>query len=860
MSETQDKHRLLIKVYGIVQGVGFRPFISRIAMKHNIYGTVCNKGSFVEIYAQAPKKRIEGFLHSLEQEAPPRSVILKVKTEECDVIPEVEDGDGSDAHNGRFNIIPSSKEEGLVFVSPDIATCPDCEREMFDKNNRRYLHPFINCTACGPRLTILDSMPYDRVRTSMNEFPMCEECEWEYTHASTRRYHAQPVCCNVCGPELYLIGRKEKNADAIRYVRKLIKAGGIAAIKGIGGFHLCCDAKNEAAVKRLRTLKNRPYKPFALMMKNIDVAKRICVVSSAQEELLCGPQKPIILLEKRPKCTEVSSLVAPGNPNIGVMLPYTPLHLLIFSYPDNEEISDALVMTSGNPSGAPICMDDEEAIAYLFPMCDVILSNPRKIRIRSDDSVMSFYKDRPYMIRRSRGYAPLPVIAKEEIPFEVLGIGGELKNTFCLARKDMYYLSPYVGDMADLRSVRALRAAIERMERLLEIEPKAIACDMHPDYNTNEVAKILAEEKGIAIVEVQHHFAHIVSCMAENECEGPVIGVSFDGTGYGIDSSIWGGEFLISDLTHFERVGSVTPFVHVGGDLASREGWRIAYSILLDIYNASEAEKIAEKLNLGCKNERRAIEFLRKVGINTITSTSAGRLFDAVSALLGIKNENTFEGEAAMLLQFAAERACQQHKKAEGSNGRVTGQTCEQDCEQACFQTCFQADGQAGGQTTGQACEQDCVRANEYEAGEDKMFVLPTNALLASLTKRRLEDIEAGVDSRDVLALDFHTALANMIVTGCLTARKDTGLMTVALSGGVFQNTLLLKLCEKGLEREGFTVLTHSLVPANDGGIALGQATIAMRTLGKRTSGQQTPGLQALSQQALGQQTPDQQN
>jgi len=774
------KKRLHIKVYGIVQGVGFRPFVSRIAMRCGIYGSVCNKGSYVEIFAQAPESGLTAFLDALENEAPPRSVILKVKKAELGTVEETECGDGTDANNGRFNIIESSKEDGPVFVSPDIATCPDCERELFNPQNRRYLHPFINCTACGPRLTILDSMPYDRERTSMGEFTMCPECEYEYTHASTRRYHAQPVCCNDCGPELYIIGREERGNEALIYTRKIIREGGIAAVKGIGGFHLCCDALNADAVKRLRKLKHRPVKPFAVMMKDMDTVRRECITEEGQDRILTGPQKPIILLQKKDAGTLVCGGTAPGNPRLGVMLPYAPVQMLLFGYPDGETISDCFVMTSGNPSGAPICMDDEEAVHYLSPMCDAILSNPRKIRIRADDSVMSYYRDLPYMIRRSRGYAPLPQIMPESSGHSVLGIGGELKNTFCYARDDMYYPSPYIGDMADLRSMRALEAAEVRLGRLLEIDPEIIACDMHPGYNTTSEAKKLASEKSIPCIEVQHHHAHIASCMAENGFADDVIGVSFDGTGYGSDGTIWGGEFIKADLKSFERLGSIEPFTHAGGDLASKEGWRIAVSLLLDAYeDRDEALSVIDRLGLASGNDVKAQLFMLGNGVNTTRSTSAGRLFDAVSAVLGVRMSSSFESEASMALEFAA--------------GSFAGSVPQ------------------------------CSIKMFAEDTADELFRLNTTGLARYIAEARL----GGMRIEEAAAL-FHAELAAMITAGCDKCAEKTGLKTVALSGGVFQNILLLKLCDESLEKKGYRVLKHSLIPANDGGISLGQAVVAM--------------------------------
>ena len=794
----------LIRIYGIVQGVGFRPFVSRLADRYGISGSVCNKGSYVEIIARADESVIGDFVHAIEAEAPERSAIVKVKVMDYPLDIEAPSG---------FEIALSKHEDGQIFVSPDIATCPDCARELFDKNNRRYLHPFINCTQCGPRLTILDSMPYDRVKTSMASFPMCEACSVEYTDMDSRRYHAQPVCCNDCGPELYtLVGRASESdvqgmgtdserpegaygAAALLETRAVIRNGGIAAIKGIGGFHLCCDAANEAAVQRLRQLKARPMKPFAVMMRDLEVVGRECRLEPEMEPLLTGPQKPIILIPRRDdsadpenadsKITDfrIAASVAPDNPNLGVMLPYTPVHMLLFDYPDDEPISDVLVMTSGNPSGAPICMNDEEALKYLSPMCDIILSNSRDIRIRADDTVMAFYRSKPYMIRRSRGYSPLPIVAKSESSHAVLGIGGELKNAFCLGDKGLFYPSPYIGDMADMRSVRVLEAATTRMERLLEIHPDIIACDMHPGYNTSEMARVIAEREGVPVMEVQHHHAHMVSCMAENEYEGTALGVTFDGTGYGPDGTIWGGEFLLGDESGYERVGSIAPFIHAGGDIASREGWRIAYSMISTALGSEAANRIGETLGLGDESGRQSIDFMLGNNINTVKSTSAGRLFDAVSAVLGIKSASTFEGEASMALQFAAERAEAQGISLAPYEGRLMNI-------------------------------------------DEEQFELCTDTLLMELAARSLADQDT-----DQLAYFFHKALADMIVIACCYQRTRYEVNVVALSGGVFQNLLLLKLVDDGLEREGFNVLKHGVIPTNDGGIALGQAAAGIAAL-----------------------------
>ena len=768
--QTITYNHMAVRVYGIVQGVGFRPFVSRIADANKLKGSVANKGSYVEIFASGEIPDLMQFLDDLQHRAPERSAILKI-----DVSEDVEKGFTS------FDIIESEKEAGDIFVSPDIATCPKCQEELFDPSNRRYMHPFINCTACGPRLTILDSMPYDRVRTSMGEFPMCPECEFEYTHAETRRYDAQPVCCNDCGPEVYLLGRKERGREALSFVRRAIAEGKIVAIKGIGGFHLCCDATNEEAVSRLRMLKKRPAKPFAVMMRNEETVKRECEFFDFEEQELTGYQKPIILLKRR-KESRLAESVAPGNPKVGVMLPYAPVQMLLFDYNDGFEMpTDCFVMTSGNVSGAPICRTDEDALKEISGFCDLILSHNRKIRLRADDSVMDFYREEPYMIRRSRGYAPLPVMMSAGWKGHVLAIGGELKNTFCIAKDDLLYQSPYVGDMEDIRTVNALRESVVRMEELLEAEPALVVCDLHPRYNTT----LVAQEQDLPVMKIQHHFAHVLSCMAENDVpEGEkVIGVSFDGTGYGTDETIWGGEFLLCDYAGFTREGSIMPFQHVGGDVASKEGFRIAASMIKSIYGP-EDEKIIERLNLCSRTVFKIIKNMAVANLNSITSTSCGRLFDAVSAILDIKKVSTFEGEASTSLQFAAERA---------DFSRFDG---------------------------------DKVFLDPFlkmKRGEDGRLLLATDLLVKYIVDETLEG-----EDPCLLAFAFHFILAKQICEAVRKISEKTGVSSCALTGGVFQNTLLLRLCDEELCRDGFHVYRHSLTPPNDGGLALGQAAAGM--------------------------------
>ena len=806
--------RVCIRVFGIVQGVGFRPTVKRHADACDIAGSVSNKGPYVEIFAEGSEECVHSFIKQIQEAPPKRAVILKLDVENVesgeDGIHKVESETDS---KEKFQIIESEKEEGEIFVSPDIAICPECKKELYDKNDRRYLHPFINCTCCGPRLTILDSMPYDRVRTSMGEFPMCEKCEYEYTHAETRRFDAQPVCCNDCGPEVYLLGRKERGADAIRYTRKVLSEGGIVAVKGIGGFHLCCDAAKEETVARLRQRKKRPMKPFAVMMKDLDVVRRECETEPHLEEILDGHQKPIILLPKKEGGTLCES-VAPDNPKIGVMLPYAPVQLLLFDYQDETKVSDCLVMTSANTSGAPICRDDEDALNELSGLCDVILSHDRKIRLRADDTVMDFYRGEPYMIRRSRGYAPLPFMMGNEFKGQVLAVGGELKNAFCIGKNQLFYPSPYIGDMGDVRTVKALKESVKRMEELLETKPQIVACDMHPSYNT----RAAAEEMGLPVFLVQHHYAHILSCMAENEwtTEKRVIGVSFDGTGYGTDGTIWGGEILLADYDSFTRWGCIEPFAQTGGDASAKEGWRIAVSLLGKIYGKENALLIIETLGL-CEPKLAKLQFtMEERGINTVQSTSAGRLFDAVSAILDIRKSSTFEGEASTSLQFAAEKWLDAQKK------KIAG---SEDFAESGIITDY---GEL--KSISDVAQKSVVEKNNSINRNIKadLYYLPTLSLVKEVAERKL----AGENSNQ-LALHFHRRLAGMIVSACEKAREETGINTVALSGGVYQNKLLLDYSVTMLEERGFHVLRHHLLPPNDGGISLGQAVAAMRSLQK---------------------------
>lgn len=782
-----EKMTVCIRVYGIVQGVGFRPTVSRHAVECGVCGFVCNKGPYVEIMAQGTGDKLALFREKIEKEPPKRAVILKI--------------DESPVHDATefdsFCITESEKEEGEILIPPDIAICDECKKELYDKKDRRYLHPFINCTCCGPRLTILDALPYDRERTSMKAFPMCPECEKEYYDPASRRYDAQPVCCNDCGPSVYLLGRKERGSAAITEARRIIRDGGIIAVKGIGGFHLCCDATNVSAVERMRMQKNRPMKPFAVMMRNMEAVRRECELTQEQEQVLTGHQKPIVLLVKK-EGTSLCNAVAPDNPKAGVMLPYAPIQMLLFDYDDDVTISDALVMTSANTSGAPICRDEKDAVAQLGDLCDAILSHDRKIRMRADDTVVDFYEQREYMIRRSRGYAPLPYVVNggKAGKKQVLAMGGELKNSFCIGKNRLFYMSPYIGDMEDIRTVEALRESVDRFLDMLEVTPEVVACDLHPRYNTT----VIAEEYNIPIVRVQHHYAHIVSCMAENDFMDPVIGVSFDGTGYGTDGTVWGGELLLADGCGFERLGHIAPFLQIGGDLSAKEGWRIAVSMIYGMKgNEKEALSVIRALNLCSEAEAKVLFRMYDRKMNAVISTSAGRLFDAVSAILGIRRTSTFEGEASTALQFAAE-AYRKRAKA--------GEECADLC---------------GG--NGKQHEMNADTGMHRNCSEYEQLVLPTDKLVEVILSEALKGTDTGK-----LAYFFHSELARMITEACIVIRQQTGKNVCALSGGCFQNLLLLDLSKKELEKNGFDVLIHHLVPPNDGGIALGQAVVAMNT------------------------------
>lgn len=796
----------LVKIYGIVQGVGFRPYISRL-FNGLCSGSVKNCGSYVEIHLAAENDRAMLCLTHMREIAPPRADIVDIDIKEIsedeyeDLVRDDRPVPGEEGKDFFIAESPMEKPADTpVFIPPDLAICDDCARELYDPSDRRYLHPFINCTQCGPRLTIIDSLPYDRPRTSMRDFEMCRSCASEYTDPSDRRYDAQPVCCNDCGPSVYFLEKKDDHfekicadGDAITRTRKAIIAGKIVVVKGIGGFHLYCDAFNEQAVAQLRRRKGRPAKPFAVMAASYEEAGKICDATgdfsgnaSDREKytgtvrnLLTGPKKPIVLMPKRESAIAFS--VAPGNPTLGVMLPYAPLQLLLFSYPDglDDQMPQVIVATSANRSGGVICRTEEDVEETLGNVCDGILSHDREILTRADDSVVDIFENEPYMIRRSRGYAPLPVTVDHA--GDVLAFGGELKNTFCIGKGNLMYPSSYIGDLSDLKSDKALEETVERFLRMLDAKPSVIVCDKHPRYRSCALAeKYVNEHEGTGLVRVQHHYAHVLSVMAENHYYDQVIGVAYDGTGYGDDGTIWGGEIFLCDIHGYERKASIAPFTFSGGDIASREGFRVALSMLFDKYSSdSEVCDIINSISLCDEKYVRPLRAMHDMGINSVQSTSCGRLFDAVSAVLGICHSQSFEGEASMGLEFAAERYL---KKCELSGS---------------------------------------FHIRENSSGSRS--ILPTDELFYRIVEERLNGRSA-----EELAYFFHEALASMTADAAVRLRDSSGCDTVALSGGCYQNRLLLRLTEDRLERYGFTVLRAHEIPPNDGGISLGQCMYGM--------------------------------
>ncbi len=767
--------RVRISVSGIVQGVGFRPHVYNLALSKGLAGFVLNTSSGVIIEAEGQDADI--FAEALMRDVPPLARIDMLQTERIPLT----GGIGFEIRES----VPSRDEFALI--SPDIATCPECLREVYDAENRRYLYPFTNCTNCGPRYSIITDTPYDRPNTTMREFGMCPECASEYEYPADRRFHAQPLACPDCGPDVTFYGNEGATTGrgAITEAIKALKEGLVVAIKGLGGYQLVCDAKKGEAVKKLRRRKRRSQKPFALMAGSMEEINEICHVSEEERNLLTGRARPIVLLLKKSGADGIISPdVAPGNNRLGFMLPYTPLHHLLFNNPDIQNPAGVLVMTSGNLSDEPIVIDNDEATEKLSGISDCSLTHNRGIYMRVDDSVARITGGLPRLIRRARGYAPEPIEMGRELP-DILACGGELKNTLCITKGRYAIISQHIGDLNNIENMFFFRETLEHMKKIFHAKPTIIAYDLHPDYLSSRFAldyKPAGSEP--LLVGVQHHHAHICSCMAENGFEGKVIGVAFDGTGFGTDGNIWGGEFLIADYNSFRRFAHLNYMRLPGGDHAIREPWRAALSCMFQAFGR-EGLDIFNRIKPGICGAKEANLLLKMLerGVNSPLSSGMGRLFDAVSSLIGLKDSITFEGEAAIALEMAA-YGC-----------RDVGEPYPYGLSS--------------------------------EATEEG-FVVDTSPLICAL----VDDITRGIPSAE-MAMKFQNTVAVMIIEVSDLARKTAGLRTVALSGGVFQNALLLELVESGLAGQGFRVLTHSRVPSNDGCISLGQAAVSAARLNR---------------------------
>lgn len=759
-----------IHVKGIVQGVGFRPFVYHLATQLGLTGWVMNTSAGVEIEVDGAATALRQFIRRLKDDAPTLARIDEISSTKRPALNfttfEIRDSESLDS------VLQSAGQP----ISPDVCICSDCLRELFDPSDRRYRYPFINCTNCGPRFTIIKDVPYDRPLTTMAAFEMCPDCAREYSDPADRRFHAQPVACPNCGPTIWLEQYHAAKAGsttlltqlgegAIQHARKLLAEGQIVAVKGLGGFHLACDASNADAVAELRRRKMRVDKPFALMMPDLDTIERHCYVNSVERALLDSNARPIVLLRRRPG-SGIAAEVAPGQGTVGVMLPYAPLHYLLLERAKN--FPEALVMTSGNLSEEPICTDNIEARTRLAGLADAFLVHDRDIHIRTDDSVVRVFKKENYPLRRSRGYAPFPV----HLPFEappLLAAGAELKNTFCITTGSYAFLSHHIGDLENYETLQSFEQGVAHFEKLFHVKPVGVACDLHPDYLATRYALERAERENLPTFNVQHHHAHIAAAMAEHGLDGsfPVIGVAFDGTGYGDDGAIWGGEFLLADYAGYRRLAHLKYFPLPGGDAATRRPSRTALG-LLHALGLEWDEALPTHADL-CYEDRTAIRAQLDHAINAPLTSSMGRLFDAAAALAGVRQQVNYEAQAAIEFEVLA-------------------------------------DTQEGG-------------AYRFDVSDGQ--VDPKAAVEALVA-----DVLAGLPVSRISAR-FHNGLAQMVRELCDRLRSETNVSQVVLSGGVWQNMTLLEKTVPLLEKDGFNVLVHRQVPANDGGLALGQAAIA---------------------------------
>ncbi len=758
MAKTTALSLVRISVRGVVQGVGFRPFVYRLATKHNLRGWVRNTSADVKIEVEGKGGDIERFFTELREQAPPLAHLEDVTATA-----------GSPIGYEKFEIRESVAEAGKYqLVSPDIATCPYCLKEIFDPGDRRYRYPFTNCTNCGPRFTIIADIPYDRPNTTMKAFRMCPECQREYDDPLNRRFHAQPNACPVCGPQLELVdarGDKVVGDDIIARTGELLREGKIVAVKGLGGFLLACDATSEKTVNRLRRRKNRPAKPLAVMVATLEEVGKHGEINDAEAKLLTSPGSPIVLMKWKVEST-IARAAAPGLKYLGVMLPYTPLHHLLL-----RETGRPLVMTSGNLSEEPICRDNDEALHTLNGIADYFLKHNRDIYARYDDSVMIVEGEQPQFVRRARGYAPYPIHLSYQSR-QILGCGAEEKNTFCLTRDNFAFVSQHIGDMENLETLEHFQNTIELYKNMFRIKPEIIAHDMHPEYLPTKYAKELAEKEKIKLVPVQHHHAHIASCLADNGIEEPIIGVSFDGTGYGTDGKIWGGEFLVADYRKFLRLAHLEYLPLPGGALAIKKPYRTAIGYLVAL--GLEDRELPPFKQI----EKAELEIIKKQvakGINAPLTSSMGRLFDAIAALIGVRGVIQYEAQAAIDLEILA----------------------------------------------GDAPDEGGFYPFLFEE-QDGVNMIKIHDLLMAV----IMDINHHT-RRAIIAARFHNTIARMIFELCQAISAKTGIRSVALSGGVFQNRLLTRKAKTLLESAGLTVYTHRQVPCNDGGISLGQAVIA---------------------------------
>lgn len=855
---------LEIHVKGIVQGVGFRPFVYRLAQRYLLSGWVLNAADGVHIHAEGEEKHLDEFVMELSEHAPSAAQVTEIDIEEVPLEP----------FNG-FEIRFSEDDavEETTLVSPDIATCPDCVAELFDEDDRRYRYPFINCTNCGPRFTIIDELPYDRASTSMRDFSMCAACQAEYDDPADRRFHAQPDACFACGPTLSLYTKKEgadpalplRASGALAYdlvegkdrassdrilatAVELLLAGRILAVKGLGGYHLVCDANNAEAVRTLRERKHRFGKAFAVMMESVEAAASLCHIGSEEEAILAGAERPIVLLRKRDGA-HIGEGVADGLPELGVMLPYTPVqHLLLHDFVA-ASLAQAgtwgvpvLVMTSGNIHDEPIVIDDAEALERLSAIADAIIANDRRILTRFDDSVVRVIRAASaghavQFIRRSRGYAPTPLRLPDasQTSARFLAVGPEQKNTFALTRQAEAFVSQHIGDVENAETMDAWLETKGRFERLFEIEPTGLACDAHPEYLTTKWAHEAAQAKGLPLVEVQHHHAHIVSVMAENGLSDAVCGIAFDGTGFGADGNIWGGEVLLSNLVDYERFANLAYVPMPGGSACVKHPLRMAYGVLWQ-FDLLEHEGARTALAALGEEESRTLGAMIEQGINTPYASSVGRLFDAASALLGICTAPTYEGEPAILLEAAlSEDVADAH--GEGGSG-------------ACSRSDSPRVGPDGRSPSGSSCGTRLVQALDPSSGD----MAPADALepvyRIAITKNTategstahdtsvvlfdpapvfaalLDDIAQGVPV-GIIAKRFHDAFVDAIVEVAMLAQALYGMDDIVLTGGVFMNRYLIEHALAALEHAGFTVAINRELPPNDGCISYGQAVVA---------------------------------